>query len=202
MFSFDYDVSESEVRRIAEIIVNYETYPTITYPVIFARQNAPRPTSDYITIDTLGVSPVGRARIIKDTTEYDNNPESPSAYKILQDVEVTLSFIAVGKKSKTLLSRLEMHLTGGNPIIVDSLIEHAGLAPTGKSSQPDTSAFLDSGYEARAAMEVGFHGCIIESNVDLGNIAQVAISDISYEAQSPHGDGDVLWTSSLTTPAP
>ena len=183
MISFNYDTSEAAVRAIAQDIVGV--------PVIFARQNAPRPQVDYITIDTLSVIPVGRAEIIADTVNQDK-------FKIIQDVSITMSFIAVGKQSRNLLAKLDLHLTGGNPVILDRLMDEAGVAPQGKANQLDTTALLETGYEPRAAMDVVFNGSIIEDNVDLGVIESVVISEIIYEAQSPHGDGDVQWTSTLT----
>jgi hypothetical protein len=109
-----------------------------------------------------------------------------------------MTFIAVGKQSRNLLAKLDLHLTGGNPAVLDRLMVEAGVAPRGKANQLDTTAFLETGYEPRAAMDVVFHGSLIEDNVDLGVIESVVIDEIIYEAASPHGDGDVQWTSELT----
>lgn len=185
VISFDYDVSEAAVRQIAQDIVGN------TYPVIFARQNTPRPQTDYITIDTVSVRPIGRAEQIYDEDNVDR-------FKIIQDVSVTMMFIAVGKQSRNLLAKLDLHLTGGNPAILDRLMVEAGLAPQGKANQLDTTALLETGYEPRAAMDVVFNGSLIDDNVDLGVIESVVLDEIIYEAASPHGDGDVQWTSNLT----
>lgn len=185
MISFNYDTSEDAVRAIAQDIVGNQ------YPVIFARQNTPRPQSDYITIDTLSVLPVGRSQVVYDTENVDK-------FKIIQDVSVTMTFVAVGRQSRNLLAKLDIHLTGGNPAILDRLMVEAGVAPQGKANQLDTTALLDTGYEPRAAMDVVFNGSLIDDNVDLGVIESVVLDEITYEAQYPHGDGDVQWTSSLT----
>ena len=185
MISFNYDTSEAAVRQIAQDIVGN------TYPVIFARQNTPRPQTDYITIDTVSVRPIGRAEQIYDEDNVDR-------FKIIQDVSVTMMFIAVGKQSRNLLAKLDLHLTGGNPAILDRLMVEAGLAPQGKANQLDTTALLETGYEPRAAMDVVFNGSLIDDNVDLGVIESVVLDEIIYEAASPHGDGDVQWTSNLT----
>ena len=182
--------AEAGVRKISEDIVNSDTLPTVNIPVIFARQNAPRPQSDYITVDTLAVTPVGRPQIIADEDNTDK-------YKIIQDVTAVISFAAYGKTANNLLSRLNLHING-NPIILDRFIVEAGVAPTGSASQRDLTVLLESGYEPRAVMDVVFNGALIEDNVDLGIIESVEISEITYEAAYPHGDGDVQWTSTLT----
>jgi len=186
----NFQTAEAAVRKIAEDVVNRDTLPTVNIPVIFARQNSPRPQADYITVDTLAVTPVGRPQLIADEDNVDR-------YKIIQDVTALISFAAYGKTANNLLSRLDLHING-NPIILDRFIVEAGIAPTGSSSQRDLTVLLDTGYEFRAVMDVIFNGALIEDNVDLGIIESVEISEITYEAAYPHGDGDVQWTSSLT----
>lgn len=195
MITNNIELVEKRVRQIAEDIIN-SGFPTIIIPIIFANQNAPKPLTNYVTINTLGIRPIGRA-----VTQADaNNPTDVTKFQIVQDIEITITFVAVGKLAITALSRIEINLTGGNPNILDRLLDEAGVAPQGKANYLDTTAFLETGYEPRSAMDIVFNGVQVEAGIDLGNIASVEISEIEYHTNDPLSDDDIVWTSSLIVP--
>lgn len=192
MLHYNLERTESLVRKIAEDIIN-PVLP-VTVPVIYANQNAPKPQTNYITINTLGVRPVGRISQQPDP----NFPADVTKFQLVQDITVTMTFVAVGKLAINLMSKLDMNISGGNPVILDRLLNEAGVAPQGKGNQLDTTAFLETGYEPRVAMDIIFNAVQVEDNIDLGNISSVILDEITYHSDDPLSVDDIQWTSSLT----
>lgn len=194
MLHYNLERTESLIRKIAEETISSGLATTV--PVIYANQNAPKPLTNYITINTLGIRPVGRA-----VTQPDPLfPDDVNIFQIVQDIAVTITFVAVGKKAISTMSRLELNMSGGNPTVLDRLINEAGVSPQGKGNYLDTTAFLETGYEPRMAMDIIFNAVQVEGNIDLGNIASVEISEIEYHTNDPLSDDDIVWTSSLIVP--
>jgi len=194
MLHYNLERTESLIRKIAEESISVD--PVVVIPVIYANQNAPKPLTDYITINTLGIRPVGRASTQPDPLY----PNDVNIFQIVQDIAVTITFVAVGKKAISLMSRLELNMSGGNPAVLDRLLNEAGVAPQGKGNYLDTTAFLETGYEPRMAMDIVFNTTQVEGNINLGNIASVEISEIEYHTSDPLANDDIVWTSSLVVP--
>jgi len=184
MLTFSIETAIEALRAVVEDVFT-------GVPVIHARQNAPRPQADYITIDTGGMAPIGLAHTVVD-------PDNTDKFIIRQDYTLTVQFQAYGQTARSLINRLEINVSGGNAAVTDRIIADTGMSPLSANNLSDVTQALNTGTERRAAVDITFLVSIGEDDVDLGIIESVTLVGNEYHTVSTKNTDDIQWTSTFT----
>ena len=177
--------------------INFETVKTNLYnwassqagmgiPVIFLEENAPRPTTPYITLKIGAILQIGWDYIFDPTTNLGSNNQ-------VGDREFTLYIQAYGGDPITLLENLRTSLQKES--VLDSL-RASNLAVIGQFAIEDVSAIIESRFENRASLDIRFRIAQVYTD-SIGVIDTVELQEKVEDAI-----GTVIFNETILIPNP
>lgn len=142
-------------------------------PVIWDKQNAPRPDPPYAFLDIItGPNPIA--------TQDEMFSHEDGTFEITGLREFTLSINVIAKNAFHKMQQVQISLN--RPKFLEQL-QLAGLAMINYSSVNDLSELLETDYEVRAQMDVRFYMVSTFSDREINTIEKVEIKSEVQEKE-------------------
>lgn len=177
------DTINKDLRSILRLIIN-----DVSYKVIQADQNAPRPLTPYCTVKVLG----SRTVSLEETSYEDSGATgSQITSRAMRSILVSFNFF----KRDSLVTHDPFYMAGlcRQALVrnsINELLGSKGLGTVKRSQVKNLTFELDNGFEERASFTATFNFVDIDSDI-YTTIGTVEI-DGSYTYESRTEDYDII----------